>query len=450
MACDTKTLIEKRLKIYTEMRAAWDAANADGRQPTAEDIEAFNKADADMKRVEEQLNVELRARDIEKALKMSIGRAAAPQELRETGQGNAGREKRYSKAGRRLTEREIARNADHYQESFRHWMRRGKMALISPDDRVDPEVRAYLAGEFRALAMDSDIAGGYLVPPQEFVDELIIFVNNLVFVRALGKVLTVEGAQTLGIPSLDTDISAPVWTTEVGNLTSSLDTAMSFGKRTLTPTMAVKGILISNELLMRAASIQDLVKERLGYQFAIMMENNFFNGNGVQQPLGLFVASPQGIPTTQDVSTATPGEIDYDDLISLKYSLKEQYQRSPNLTWMMSRYTVSEIMKLVDSQNRPLWQPSLQLDQPDRLLNIPIRMSEYVPAQGSATFVTGTYAALLGDLRYYYICDVEGAEGLTIQRLDELYAATNQTGFIGRLRCDGMPVLAEAFARLKL
>jgi HK97 family phage major capsid protein len=37
-----------------------------------------------------------------------------------------------------------------------------------------------------------------------------------------------------------------------------------------------------------------------------------------------------------------------------------------------------------------------------------------------------------------------------IQRLVELYAATNEVGFIGRRWVDGAPVLDEAFARLKM
>ena len=32
----------------------------------------------------------------------------------------------------------------------------------------------------------------------------------------------------------------------------------------------------------------------------------------------------------------------------------------------------------------------------------------------------------------------------------ELYAETGQVGFIGRMESDGMPVLAEAFSRLKV
>ena len=54
---------------------------------------------------------------------------------------------------------------------------------------------------------------------------------------------------------------------------------------------------------------------------------------------------------------------------------------------------------------------------------------------------------ILGDFSYYHTAD---ALDFGIQRVSELYAETNQTGFIGRLETDGMPVLEEAFVRVKL
>jgi HK97 family phage major capsid protein len=39
---------------------------------------------------------------------------------------------------------------------------------------------------------------------------------------------------------------------------------------------------------------------------------------------------------------------------------------------------------------------------------------------------------------------------LELQRLEELYAETNQVGIVGRYEGDGMPVLEEAFVRVKL
>ena len=70
-------------------------------------------------------------------------------------------------------------------------------------------------------------------------------------------------------------------------------------------------------------------------------------------------------------------------------------------------------------------------------------MSEYAPS----TFTTGLYVGIIGDFQWYWIAESLRFE---LQRLDELYAATNQVGFIGRLEADGMPVLAEAFTRVAL
>jgi HK97 family phage major capsid protein len=57
------------------------------------------------------------------------------------------------------------------------------------------------------------------------------------------------------------------------------------------------------------------------------------------------------------------------------------------------------------------------------------------------------YVGIIGDFSFYYIAD---SLQLEFQRLDELYAGNSQVGFIARLESDGMPVLEEAFARVKL
>ena len=90
-----------------------------------------------------------------------------------------------------------------------------------------------------------------------------------------------------------------------------------------------------------------------------------------------------------------------------------------------------------------LWQPSQQLGEPDRIHGIPVLMSEYVPA----VFTTGKYVGAIADFGFYHIAD---ALDMQVQRLNELFALTNQTGMIMRKETDGMPVLAEAFSRVKL
>ena len=54
---------------------------------------------------------------------------------------------------------------------------------------------------------------------------------------------------------------------------------------------------------------------------------------------------------------------------------------------------------------------------------------------------------MLGDFSNYWI--VDGME-MEMSVLTELYALSNQIGYISRLSTDGMPVLEEAFARVTL
>ena len=70
-------------------------------------------------------------------------------------------------------------------------------------------------------------------------------------------------------------------------------------------------------------------------------------------------------------------------------------------------------------------------------------MSEYAPH----TFTASQYVGIIGDFSNYWIAD---ALDMEMQRLLELFAATNQIGLIGRMESDGMPVLSEAFVRVQL
>jgi HK97 family phage major capsid protein len=104
---------------------------------------------------------------------------------------------------------------------------------------------------------------------------------------------------------------------------------------------------------------------------------------------------------------------------------------------------MKQIAKLKDGDGQYIWRVSVREGEPDRLLGLGYRESEYAPN----TFTTGLYVGILGDFKNYWIAETLN---VTIQRLVELYAATNQTGFIGRQEVDGMPALEEAFVRVKL
>jgi HK97 family phage major capsid protein len=321
------------------------------------------------------------------------------------------------------------RSTPEYQRAFRRYL------------AVTQQNEAMPAEDQRALAAGSDEAGGYTIAPQQFVAQLLQAVDNATFVRQLATVFQVPNAQSLGAPSLDADPADPTWTTELA--VGDEDSTMDFGKRELSPHPLAQYIKVSKKLVRASAlNIDAVVRARLGYKVGVVQESAFLTGTGANQPLGVFTASDMGVSTGRDVSTGnTTTSIQTDGLLGAKYGLKGQYH--PNARWIFHRDGVLQIAKLKDGNGQYLWRESVRAGEPDRLLGFPVLMSEYAPN----TFTTALYVGILGDFSYYWIAD---ALDMTVQVLVELYAATNQNGYISRMETDGMPVLAEAFSRVKL
>lgn len=301
-------------------------------------------------------------------------------------------------------------------------------------------VRSLNDAEVRALQADSDTAGGFVVAPEQFVSGLIKNIDDMVFIRQRATKFSIPTAASLGAASLAADPADADWTTELA--TGNEDSTMSFGKRQLNPHPLAKRLKVSNKFLRMAAGAEALVRSRLAYKFGISQEKAFLTGSGVNQPLGVFTASADGITTARDVSTGnTTTSVTFDGLINAKYSLKGQYWMRAD--WMFHRDVLSQVAKLKNGEGDYIWRESVRDGEPDRLLGRPVMMSEYAPN----TLTTGQYVGILGDFSNYWIAD---ALDFQIQVLNELYAETGQTGFIGRLATDGMPTLAEAFTRVKL
>jgi HK97 family phage major capsid protein len=249
-----------------------------------------------------------------------------------------------------------------------------------------------------------------------------------------------KGAQSLGFPKRTSRMTRAAWGTEIS--TPTTDTDLAFGKREFKPNPASAEILISKTLMQNRPDADTILREELDFMFAELEEIAYMTGDGVGKPLGIFTVSDDGIPTSRDVSTGnTATEIKFDGLYEAKYSIKQQYQA--RLSWLFHRDAVKQIAKLKDGNNQYIWQPSVVADQPDRLLSKSVYMTENAPH----TFTTSLYVGILGDFQYYWIVD---GMNVAIQVLMELYARQNQIDYLSRIETDGMPVLDEAFARVKL
>jgi HK97 family phage major capsid protein len=261
--------------------------------------------------------------------------------------------------------------------------------------------------------------------------------------RQLATKVEVVGAQSVGVPVVDANPADADWTVELG--TGNEDSSMTLGKRELHPWPCAKRIKASYKLLQRARNAEGLIGNRLSHVISVTQEKAFLTGNGVAKPLGVFTASVDGVPTSRDVSTGNSAtSIGGDCLSSALYSLKERYLNSPALRWLFHRDAIKMIRQLKDATTGIYYfDPAAVAGQPDRILGVPVMLSEYAPN----TFTASQYVGIVGDFSHYWIADTGTIQ---IQRLNELYIVDGQVGFVSRFESDGAPALGEAFARVQL
>jgi len=301
------------------------------------------------------------------------------------------------------------------------------------------EFRNYLLnGEKRDISVGS---GGGALSPQEFVAEIIKGVENDSPLYGLVRKFPLSEAKSLGAPYEAADASDASWTAEVPVSDITADATLAYSLRELSPNTLVKLIKISDKLVkVSALPIEQIVKEKITEKLVAAFENGITVGTGSGQPLGVFTASANGVPTSRDVTTAG-ATLASDDLIKTKMSLKPAYRRKAR--WVMSTDILTDCLLLKDKNDQYLWRPGLRDGDPDTLLGLSVIESAYAPS----TKTSGSYIAVLGDFSYYWWAYVDGIE---IKNLVELFALKNQLGFKGTAYADGAPVLAEAFSRVKV
>jgi HK97 family phage major capsid protein len=276
-----------------------------------------------------------------------------------------------------------------------------------------------------ALQEGTDSEGGFLVP-DEFEHTLIESLEEENIFRKLAHVITTSTGDRK-IPVVASKGSAS-WVDEEGTINDSDDafTQVSIGAYKLGTL-----IKVSNELLNDSVfNLEAYISKEFGRRIGTKEEDAFFNGNGVGKPVGIFNATG-GAQT--GITTASATEIKADEIIDLFYSLKASYRKKA--VWIVNDSTIKAIRKLKDANGNYLWQPALTSGTPDTLLGRPVYTSSYVP-----TIAAGAKTIAFGDFSYYWIAD---RQGRNFKKLSELYAATDQTGFVATQRVDGKLILPE-------
>ena len=390
---------QKRAEIWDRAKAFLDAHEGDNGVLSAEDTTEYERMEqevADMGRAIERME---RAEQMDRELNSLVNPPLTGQPERPNAAADA----------RRGTA------SDAYSKAFWNSVR----------GRMNYDVR-------NALQVGELTEGGYTVP-DEFEHQLIEALQEENIMRGLVHVITTASGDRK-IP-LVTNYGTANWIEEEAQIPES---DVAFNQITLGAHKLATAIRISQELLNDSAfDLASFIAHEFQRRAGAAEEEAILSGDGSHKPIGLLHST---LGAEVGVTAASATAITADELIDLQHSLKSGYRRKAS--FIMNDACIKAIRKLKDGQGQYLWQPSIREGVPDMILNTRVYMSNYMPLPEA-----GNKVILYGDYSYYWLAD---RQGRTMQRLNELYAMTDQVGFKLTERLDGRLILPEAVKCLRM
>lgn len=235
-----------------------------------------------------------------------------------------------------------------------------------------------LPAELKAMSVDSDEDGGFLVTPQ-MSSEIVKKVFESSPIRQLASVLTISTDSLEIIEDLDEMGSG--W---VGENQSRAETNTAKIKKIIIPAHELYAQPKSSQKFLddAAVNVESWIAEKVAEKFARDEATAFVSGDGVVKPRGfLSYDAGTGFNQVEQVAGGASGAIAADDLINLQYALNTAYDNGA--VFLAQRAAIKSMRKLKDTQNRYLWEPGLNGPAQSTLLGKPIMEAADIPAVAS-------------------------------------------------------------------
>ncbi|HXH82562.1 MAG TPA: phage major capsid protein [Candidatus Tectomicrobia bacterium] len=292
--------------------------------------------------------------------------------------------------------------------------------------------------ERKALAEGSDTAGGALVPA-DVLPEILSRISDTSVIRRYARVVNTsrdmvvwprfQPASGSG-GSIYSDGFIGSW---VGETPTFADVGPSFGFFQIPVRKLRAATVLSNDLLAdAAANVLAELTTRGARNLALVEDQGFITGAGTSfEPQGILNGGAATVDvegtTANTISNTTTNAGSAPKLLDLVYAVPPQYRRG-SCAWLMHPQTEKAIRKLVDSQNRFLFQPLVGSQfagrpAPMTLEGYPVESSQFMPTDGT----DGAKVLVFGELSSYIV--VQRAQITTVV-LRERFADTDQVGLI--------------------
>jgi HK97 family phage major capsid protein len=398
-------LREQRANIWSQMTEIMDRTDRSG-----DDDQTYDRLEADYDRLEEQIG----------RLERHADRAALNARLDRSGvvaPDSAGDDAGPDDAA--------------YATAFKNFLRDG-MADLDPEDKKLMRGRQVTLPK-NAAGVGTGSAGGYAVPPA-FRD---VFVQQLKWYGPMiDEAEIIETDSGVNMPWPTNDDTSNVGAILAEN-TQMAEQDVTLGQASIDAFMYYsKLVRVSFQTIQDVPNFETWLAKRLGERVGRILNQHFTTGTGTAQPDGIVTSSTVAVTGTG--SLATTGGFAYANLVDLLESLDPAYGGGNNLKWMGHQSVRKALRKLLDAQNRPLWEPSLQAGQPDMLMGYPFRLNNDM-----ATVAQNSKSLGFGDIRQAYMVRI--VRELSLLRLSERYADFLQVAFAAYERADGTMQNTSAF-----
>lgn len=445
----SKELREQRAKLVKDARSILDKADAEKREPTAEERQQWDRimggTSPDGNRVEGE----------EERLKKRIDQLER-QEFAE-------HEMRSPAGGRQPGREDVVLDGEPVERgpseetrclALQAWMRnecrldlsdpqRAAMLACKPKsdkgelilslhrdnyNRVRADMRKYQRGEIEYRAGSNSpqstlvtSSGGALIP-EGFVNSLESALLQYGGIRELAEVMRTASGNPLPWPmNNDTGVTGAI----VAENASATTADLTFSVMTLLAhKYTSKPVLVPVELLEDSAfNLAAFIGDACGTRIGRIQASHFTTGTGTGQPNGAVTAATSGLTAASSTALAA------DELYGLKHSVDPAYRKT-GCAWSMHDNTLLVIKKLKDGMGRYLWQAGLAGGAPDMIDSNPVVINQSM----ASSLTSGAKPILYGQHSKYKIRDV--AE-VRMRRLVERYADQDQEAFIMFVRTDG-------------
>jgi len=291
--------------------------------------------------------------------------------------------------------------------------------------------------EAKVLTINDTTHAGVLAPP-EYVNQIIHYAYLQHPVRAVATVRQTDRERVY----FPTESAIGVATWEVESATKSETTGLTYALTTIIP-QEIKILYKATQKMLEDSmfNLEAEIASAVGRAFGTLESTAFWGGDGT-------TTGPEGMSINATVAADanplnTHDTLTFDDFLETQYMLATPYVA--NASWLLNRGTVGSILALKSATTAMyLVQPNLTQGQPSQILGSPVYEWASIPIwSATASQFLGAY----GDFRQGYA--VVDRVGMTIQRLNELYAAAGMIGFYARARVGGGVILPEAIQLIK-